>query len=163
MLLGGALSLVGALYPSKKNQNDGELHIKLSKLKVFVRGSIRFALVMVGGILIIGAAFDGFQSEEKYYPKGYSDIGVSFQIHDKRVWINSIIDGGLTHQIGMKCGDEIVEVNNVSLQGKFLNEVEMLFQKRKVCNLQIVIERDGIRYSYILPKKEYSILDKLAK
>lgn len=65
MLFGGSLSIVGAFYPNPKSLRDtGETHIEVSKIKLYAKGTVKFMLITVGAILIIGSIVDGFNKKK---------------------------------------------------------------------------------------------------
>ena len=71
MALGGALALLGAFFPtitehSRTSVEQG--HITWSKLLIKFRGTVRFAVVVAGIVLIVGAVLDGYEGRERNSP-----------------------------------------------------------------------------------------------
>lgn len=154
MLFGGFLSIVGALYPSKKEHSKGEAHIEISKIKIFIRGSIKFALVIIGAILIIGSIIDGFKDKEKYYPLGY--IGISYVKCDAGALIMQVSEGSPAYNAGIVPNDKIVKIDDIPINDKSLEEISNLMQGNIYSFVQLEILRDSIYCVYILERQKYS-------
>lgn len=63
MALGAILALAGAYFPTLRKREDvpGSAQINLQKIAVQLRGGARFAVVIAGLVLIIGAMLDGHE------------------------------------------------------------------------------------------------------
>ena len=61
MALGATLALLGAYYPElrKKRKEVGKTEIAVGKYKFTLHGTLRFALIICGLILIIGSVVNG--------------------------------------------------------------------------------------------------------
>lgn len=66
MLIGSSISIIGALYPTQETSKDNTSSVQISKFKIYFKGSLKFALIIAGIIIIISAAIDGFKEKEKY-------------------------------------------------------------------------------------------------
>lgn len=154
MLFGGFLSIVGAFYPSKKERSEGEAHIEVSKFKIFIRGSIKFALVIVGAILIIGSIIDGYKDKEKYYPLGY--IGVSYVKCDAGALIMRVGEGSSAYSAGIRPNDKIVKIDGIPIEDKSLEEISNFIQGKAHSYVQLEVLRDSVHYVYVLERKKYS-------
>lgn len=118
MLLGGFLSIVGAFYPNKKERSEGEAHIEVSKFKLFIKGSIKFTLVIVGAILIIGSVVDGFKEKDS------NDIPVG--------------------SVDIKHSNEIIKINDISVKKISEYEVQKIRGSKADSSVNFYLKKDSI-------------------
>jgi uridylate kinase len=66
-VMGVVLSLTGAFFPelNKGKKERGEGTIDAGKIKVILKGGVRFAVVMGGLVLIVGAVLEGYGDYQK--------------------------------------------------------------------------------------------------
>lgn len=65
ILIGSSMSIIGALYPTQETNKDNTSSVQISKFKIYFKGSLKFALIIAGIIIIISAAIDGFKDKKE--------------------------------------------------------------------------------------------------
>lgn len=159
MLFGGFLSIVGAFYPNSKNQKDtGEAHIEVSKIKLYAKGTVKFMLIIVGAILIIGSVVDGFNKKNDYYPNGYIGIKLKYIPSDACLLITDVLDDSPAQESGLKSGDQIVRINNISVKGKSRIDIGNLIKGKANTSVSLEIVRDGKCKVYVLQRKYMDVI-----
>lgn len=156
MLFGGFLSIVGAFYPNKKERSEGEAHIEVSKFKLFIKGSIKFTLVVVGAILIIGSVLDGFNGKDKHYPTGY--IGISYTLRNGSIIITNVEKNMPADNAGIRSGDEIIKINGITVKGINRFKVSSLIKGKVNSTVVLETKRGNIFNSYEL-NREYKFVE----
>jgi hypothetical protein len=63
MALGGALTVLGAFYPNRKEPRqpqEGSGHLEFFGVSISLKGGIRFAVVFAGILLVAGSVVEGY-------------------------------------------------------------------------------------------------------
>jgi membrane-associated protease RseP (regulator of RpoE activity) len=182
MTLGAFLSLIGAFFPKNdkdKKEEKGEAKISFSKLSFILKGSIRFAVVIAGIILIMGSIYEGVAGVEnsknskktpiseyvtglKNLPNNYGLIGIYFvPMEDNSLLVTSVIKKSPADTSGMKVGDIIIKVDGLPIKqipSKYILESIIGFPGTKV---KLEIDRRGKNSSIEVFRIEGSSLAKL--
>ena len=67
MLLGAALTTIGAFFPQLKSRSSekGEGRIESHNFKATLKGTLRFGVIFAGLVLVVGAVLDGHTGKQK--------------------------------------------------------------------------------------------------
>lgn len=74
----------------------------------------------------------------------YSGIGALSKEIDKVVTIYEILEGGAAEQGGMKVGDQIIKINNKSVEGRNNDEVAAFMKGAQGAEISLTVRRPGI-------------------
>lgn len=130
MTFGGLLALFGAFFPKNQEENNekGEAKISSGKISIALKGGVRFAVVIAGLVLIVGAVYDGVKGAEKQanpahdyiesmknMPQDRGWIGINYvMMDDKSVLITWVVKKSPADISKLKVGDVIKKINNCS-------------------------------------------------
>lgn len=90
----------------------------------------------------------------KYVSTQYGGIGTITFSRDSKVMISETLEGFSAHKADIRAGDEIVEINGVSLKGKTYEQVGQLLKGPKSTELKLVINRYGSNINKSLNREE---------
>jgi hypothetical protein len=130
MTFGGLLALLGALFPKNQEEknDEGEAKISSGKISIALKGGARFAVVIAGLVLIVGAVYDGVKGADKEgnpandyiesmknMPQDRGWIGINYvMMDDKSVLITWVVKKSPADLSKLKVGDVIKKINNCS-------------------------------------------------
>lgn len=84
----------------------------------------------------------------KYVSTQYGGIGASVVSRNGKVLITEPFEGFPAQKADLRAGDQILEINNVSLKGKDSEEVSQMLKGSKGTPVKLVILRNGISRSF---------------
>jgi len=158
MLMGSFLSIIGALYPVKKESNDdkGEAKIEIPKFKLFIKGSLRFALVIAGVILIIGSIMSGVNGHKEYKSTTKNGfIGIQYVIDgNKNVIITKIMADSPAEEANLKVNDRILSVDDKMISEAKLESISELFKGEPGTFVRIKTQRNDSISTYYIKRKD---------
>ncbi len=172
IMLGGFLCLIGAFFPRGKvdQEKEGKAKISFGKLSFELRGGVRFAVVIAGIILIFVSVYDGVTRGEENISASYKSIatyglpGMQVeQMNDSCLMVVSVIKGGPADNAGVKKYDLITEINNISIEKIYKENVFECFKGLPGTTLRLAIISSGKRDVIDVVRVETSELMELSK
>lgn len=79
----------------------------------------------------------------KYISTQYGGVGASIMLKDGSFIVSESFEGFPAQQADIRAGDELIEINGVSLKGKTNEQVSLLLKGSKDTPIKIVIKRPG--------------------
>lgn len=85
--------------------------------------------------------FEDARRMEEEYQGNYEGIGVSFVMLDDKITVMEVFSGGPSDQVGMRMGDQIVEIEGESAIGMDSDEVQLRLRGPRGTRVSVKVQR----------------------
>ncbi|GAB2974494.1 S41 family peptidase [Mucilaginibacter puniceus] len=90
-----------------------------------------------------------------YVSTQYGGIGASIFIRDKKILVSGVFEGYPAQKADIRAGDELLQINGVSLEGKNNDQVSQLLKGSKGATVKLIVKRgDGQPTEKLLARDE---------
>jgi carboxyl-terminal processing protease len=90
-----------------------------------------------------------------YVSTQYGGIGASIFIRDKKILVSGVFEGYPAQKADIRAGDELLQINGVSLNGKNNDQVSQLLKGSKGATVKLIVKRgDGQPAEKLLTRDE---------
>lgn len=90
-----------------------------------------------------------------YVSTQYGGIGASIFIRDKKILVSGVFEGYPAQKADIRAGDELLQINGVSLTGKNNDQVSQLLKGSKGATVKLIVKRgDGQPAEKLLTRDE---------
>jgi hypothetical protein len=164
MLTGSFLAIIGVFYPNKKqiDEKEGEAKIEVPKFNIFIKGSLKFTLVIAGIILIVASVFngmDGYSAYKTSKSKGY--IGIAYTVDkNNSIIITKVVENSPAAQANLRIDDKIVSINNLTINESNISNIAELLNGTIGSTVTIELKRKDSNFTRVIQRKGTEILMK---
>ena len=78
-----------------------------------------------------------------YVSTQYGGIGASVFVREGKILISGVVEGSPAQKADMRAGDQLIKINDVSLEGKNNDQVSDLLKGSKGASIKLSVKREG--------------------